>query len=113
MMFCFFFCLFVAFHPPQGRAGFPFHTDIHANGDETYIVGFRAPALMEFIHHNRHDKEEIESQDVIQVAVEPGDLVGLTGEVRNKWMHRVVPGDDHAAARERLSLVLGCRPAAP
>ncbi len=66
---------------------------------------------MEFIHHNRSDdKEEIERQDIIQVAVEPGDLVGLTGEVRNKWMHRVVPGDD---ARQRLSLVLGCRPAAP
>ena len=123
------------------RAGFPFHTDIPANGDETYIVGFGTPAKMEFIRHAENEKFETraenekspgevenirdekipanfkngenekspgEFEDVVTVEVQAGELIGLTGEVRREWLHRVVPEEE--SVNDRVSMVLGCRP---
>jgi hypothetical protein len=53
-------------------------------------------------------EQQAENGEIIAVEVQAGELVGLTGEVRNDWLHRVVPEEE--TVHDRVSMVLGCRP---
>mmetsp|Transcript_91574 Transcript_91574/g.144734 ORF Transcript_91574/g.144734 Transcript_91574/m.144734 type:complete len:83 (+) Transcript_91574:654-902(+) len=51
------------------------------------------------------DREHVDP--LLQVTVDPGALLILTGLARWTYLHRVIPAQG-AAAKERLSLVYGC-----
>lgn len=125
-------------------AGFPFHTDLASNGNVTMIATLMNKATLQIVHKDHSDvNEELENNGpssssssspsppsssdlvngahhpaVINLTLEPGSLLVLSGESRWDWRHRVVPtkvdpqGDDEAVADtgvNRISLVLGCQ----
>jgi hypothetical protein len=90
------------------RAGFPFHTDLPANGQSSFILGFQSSATIEFKRNDSEANKDV----VLSHTLLPGELVVLSGDVRWNWMHRVLPtakdAVDGLLFSPRSSIVLGC-----
>ena len=98
------------------RPGFPWHRDIEANGASTMILGLGSSGRLQFAEDPlggdlriaktldglRYDSDYTPSLDL---TLEPGDLLVLTGKSRWQMIHRVA-GEGNGGAR--ASLVFGC-----
>jgi hypothetical protein len=107
---------YVAQDLSQARPGFPWHRDIEANGASTMILGLGSSGRLQFAEDSsagdlrvtrnldglRYDAEYEPSVDL---QLESGDLLVLTGKSRWEMIHRVV-GEGVGGAR--ASLVFGC-----
>ena len=101
---------------PTTRPGFPWHRDIEANGASTMILGLGSSGRLQFAEDSdagdlrltrnldglRYDAEYEPSVDL---TLEAGDLLVLSGKARWSMLHRVV-GERLGDAR--VSLVFGC-----
>ena len=107
---------YVARDAALARPGFPWHRDIEANGASTMILGLGSSGRLQFAEDPlggdlriaktldglRYDSDYTPSLDL---TLEPGDLLVLTGKSRWQMIHRVA-GEGNG--RARASLVFGC-----
>ena len=100
----------------HARPGFPWHRDIEANGASTMILGLGSSGRLQFAEDPEGGDLRLartldglrygsEYQPCVDLKLESGDLLALTGRSRWEMIHRVA-GEGHADAR--MSLVFGC-----
>ena len=98
------------------RPGFPWHRDIEANGAVTAILGLGSSGRLQFAEDpGGVDRRLARKQDglrygsqydpCVDLILQAGDLLALTGRSRWEMVHRVVGKD---AGDARVSLVFGC-----
>jgi alkylated DNA repair dioxygenase AlkB len=102
-------------HDAQRRPGFPWHRDIETNGASTMILGLGSSGRLQFAEDPAAGdlrsalddglKYDGEYEPSVDVTLESGDLLVLTGRSRWQMLHRVV-GEGLGDAR--ASLVFGC-----
>lgn len=88
------------------QAGFDWHKDIATNGDITSITTIFGNATFQICPEESTDDAEVHS-----FSLTPGSFVGLTGDSRWKWKHRVLSQEISSLSDRigRISCVLGCR----
>lgn len=98
------------------RPGFPWHRDIEANGASTMILGLGSSGRLQFaevpaagdlrVARNLDGlRYDADYKPCVDLTLEPGDLLVLTGKARWEMIHQVA---GEASGSARASLVFGC-----
>ena len=83
---------------PATRPGFPYHKDLPANGDITFILTLLETGEMELV------PEADPQRPPTLIKLKPGSLLLLSDDSRWRWLHRICPSQ---AGVGRMSVVFG------